>query len=453
MNHAVQQLSLLRVVLSLAGFILIFIPSIQGWTAPLPMPTRPHLLLRPPWNGFSCQNPLFDNLCMRLKRDFTDDDYDEEEDDDEPPEIGDLSTFRMADPTSTPLSFGYNKGRSSPTTRKALGKSGTSIASVYLCTHCGSEYVQWMGRCPTCREWNTIQQHVVSRSSTDSARSPRPSFGGSLSPHQRPPGSWLDDISYTNKDGTVGAIGNVPIRITDLTASSKEDETNGSHTPRHRRIVIPDDDEFNMVLGGGIMKGSLVLLGGDPGVGKSTLLLQVAGSIAARLSCPTPKIGMGPLPASNDSMGPVWYVSGEENPDQIASRAIRLGILEDSSELFLLRQTHVDTLCEQVVSHGMNHDTINDENDMPPQLPISLLVIDSIQTMVCDAGGTSYAGGITQVRECVAMFLRLAKSTNIPVLLIGHVTKSGEVAGPRTVEHSTYRIHVFRIVTQCLTFI
>jgi DNA repair protein RadA/Sms len=365
------------------------------------------------------------------------DDDEDEEDDDEPPEIGDVSTFRMADPTSTPLSFGYNKGRSSPTTRKALGKSGTSIASVYLCTHCGSEYVQWMGRCPTCREWNTIQQHVVSRSSSDPARSPRPSFGGSLSPHQRPPGSWLDDIPYTNNDGSLGAVGNVPIRITDLTASSEE--THGADALQRRRIVIPDDDEFNTVLGGGIMKGSLVLLGGDPGVGKSTLLLQIAGSIAAKLSCPTPKVGMGPSPASsNGSMGPVWYVSGEENPDQIASRALRLGIVEDTSELYLLRQTHVDTLCEQVVTHGMNHGSRNEENDIPPPLSISLLVIDSIQTMVCDAGGTSYAGGITQVRECVAMFLRLAKSTNIPVLLIGHVTKSGEVAGPRTVEHSKY---------------
>lgn len=371
-------------------------------------------------------------------------DEDDEEEDDEPPEIGDVSTFRMTE-SSSPLSFGYNKGRSSPTTRKAIGKSGASIASIYLCTHCGSEYVQWMGRCPTCREWNTIQQHVVARNSQDATRSPRPSFGGSTlsPPHQRPVGSWLDDIPFSS--GSLGSVGNVPIRITDLTRAATAEDPNSASSIQ-RRIMIPDDDEFNTVLGGGIMKGSLVLLGGDPGVGKSTLLLQVAGSIAAKLSSPTPKIGMG-LPSSSsisNGMGPVWYVSGEENPDQIASRAVRLGVIEDSSELYLLRQTHVDTLCEQVVSHGLNHDSgmKSDELHIQPPLPISLLVIDSIQTMVCDAGGTSFAGGITQVRECVAMFLRLAKSTNIPVLLIGHVTKSGEVAGPRTVEHSTYlRFH------------
>ena len=131
--------------------------------------------------------------------------------------------------------------------------------------------------------------------------------------------------------------------------------------------MIPDDDELNTVLGGGIMKGSLILLGGDPGVGKSTLALQIAGTIAMQLSQPTIKIGMGqPNPrnssvGSSSNLGPVWYVSGEENPDQIASRAMRLGIgtsatLQRESlptELYLLRQTHVDTLCEQVVSHHM----------------------------------------------------------------------------------------------------
>ena len=423
--------------------------------------------------------------------DFANEDDDEDEEDDEPPEVGDVETFRFknnknpASPSSSSspmISFGYNKGRSSPTVRKAIGKSSSSVATIYLCTHCGSEYVQWMGRCPTCKEWNTIQEHVVSRATTQSTSSSssslRPIFGGggggknsAFATNERPVGSWLDDLpSYTN-GGNIN-IGNVPIRITDLTASSSDSTatTNGdssSGTSHQRRILIPDDDEFNTVLGGGIMKGSLILLGGDPGVGKSTLALQIAGTIATQLSQPPIKIGMGkanPSTTSNGILGPVWYVSGEENPEQIASRAVRLGIGTTTassrdtspSELYLLRQTHVDTLCEQVVSHHMqpvhqpqrsspsSTDTDDDDDSsflaQPQQsnLPISLLIIDSIQTMVCDAGGASHAGGITQVRECVAMFLRLAKSINVPILLIGHVTKSGEVAGPRTVEHSKY---------------
>ena len=459
--------------------------------------------------------PFYHQLSVRRKSDQDfDDGEDEEEDDDEPPEVGDVETFRFknshggnsasssSSSSSTPISFGYNKGRSSPTTRKAIGKSSSSIATIYLCTHCGSEYVQWMGRCPTCKEWNTIQEHVVSRATTPSGSSSslRPMFGGGKSSafttNERPVGSWLDDLpSYNGGGGGGGAnIGNVPIRITDLISSSSNSTTsttiNGDSTNHQRRIMIPDDDELNTVLGGGIMKGSLILLGGDPGVGKSTLALQIAGTIATQLSQPPLKIGMGkPSPSgttassNNGNLGPVWYVSGEENPDQIASRAMRLGIGTTSassretapSELYLLRQTHVDSLCEQVVSHHMqpmhqhqhrspsvssDHDDDDDDDHddasfsaQPPQsnLPISLLIIDSIQTMVCDAGGTSHAGGITQVRECVAMFLRLAKSINVPILLIGHVTKSGEVAGPRTVEHSTYqnnRFFVFSALKQ-----
>lgn len=149
------------------------------------------------------------------------------------------------------------------------------------------------------------------------------------------------------------------------------------------------------------------------------------------------------LPAEESSShGPVWYVSGEENAQQIAHRSLRLGIQE--SELWLLSETHVDTLCEQVVRsyhQGTTPSSIakgdEDEDEVPfvKPNPPALLVIDSIQTMVCEAGGASAAGGVTQVRECVAQFLRLAKSTGIPIFLVGHVTKSGDVAGPRTVEH------------------
>jgi DNA repair protein RadA/Sms len=138
-------------------------------------------------------------------------------------------------------------------------------------------------------------------------------------------------------------------------------------------------------------------------------------------------------------LGPVWYVSGEETPQQIASRASRLGIQQE--QLYLLCETHVDSLCEQIVSllyptpvavNGGADEAIS--SLLRPQAP-SMIVIDSIQTMVCNAGGPSSPGGITQVRECVALCLRLAKSTGITVVVVGHVTKTGDVAGPRTVEH------------------
>lgn len=399
-------------------------------------------------------------FSLNANRQFeNEDDYDD--DDDEPPEIGDVASFRTnRSGAASVTAFGWNKGRSSPATRKAMGTSGTSTANIHICANCGSEFVKWMGRCPTCKEWNTLQEHAVVRqpaTPTSASSAARPVFGRSGSGSR--PGSWLD--SDLSSFSSLGPVGNIPIRITSLTAQEKHDTPSAAN--RKRRVRVPDDDELNTVLGGGIMKGSLTLLGGDPGVGKSTLLLQVAGSVA-RLSVPTMGIGMGlPPPSStladDELRGPVWYVSGEENPDQIASRAIRLGI--DEPELYLLRETHVDTLCEQIVSHHLNqlpyqqqkpyskHAKAADDNDdddieddldsaKSPQEarpPLSLVVIDSIQTMVCNAGGASFAGGITQVRECVAMFLRLAKSTGIPILLIGHVTKSGDVAGPRTVEH------------------
>ncbi len=193
------------------------------------------------------------------------------------------------------------------------------------------------------------------------------------------------------------------------------------------------------------------------GVGKSTLLLQMAGSIAstAERSLQYPGIGMGPprpSPTNNPSdeqksdtdkqqnQGPVLYVSGEENANQIASRALRLGI--DDPELLLWCETDADFIADTVVNAVYNpispwegEDESQSNNSPPLSRAPSLVIIDSIQTMLCDAAGSSAAGGITQVRECVGLFLRLAKSTGVPIILVGHVTKSGDVAGPRTVEH------------------
>lgn len=192
-----------------------------------------------------------------------------------------------------------------------------------------------------------------------------------------------------------------------------------------RRLVIPGDDELNNVLGGGLVKGSLILLGGDPGVGKSTLALQLAAQIAST-STPAVGVGMGEVPTT--IQGPVWYVSGEETLQQIAIRAQRLQV-SSLSQLFLLAETSLERVANQVVSSLDYSDAEHVE-----QYPPSLIIFDSIQTMMSeDVIGSP--GGVTQVRECMALLLRLAKSTKIPILCIGHVTKSGDVAGPRMVEH------------------
>jgi DNA repair protein RadA/Sms len=201
------------------------------------------------------------------------------------------------------------------------------------------------------------------------------------------------------------------------------------------------------------MPGSITLVGGDPGVGKSTLLLQTAGSVASSAArSPVYRgIGMGPpviVPSSSTTTdegggrsaggGPVLYVSGEENAGQIASRALRLGILDP--ELLLWCETDADVIADAVVDSVLSNDNcvVYDPSlstSMSISRPPSLVIIDSIQTMTCVAAGSSSVGGMTQVRECVTLFLRLAKSTGVPVMLVGHVTKNGDVAGPRTVEH------------------
>eukprot|EP00536_Pseudo-nitzschia_multiseries_P007937 jgi/Psemu1/196787/e_gw1.192.19.1 len=283
-----------------------------------------------------------------------------------------------------------------------MGTSSKTSTTVYVCSNCGGESVQWRGRCPTCKEWNTFQEVAVQRSS-----------------------------------GSVG--GPRPVSISDVDLEA----------PEFARLKIPNDDEMNEVLGGGLMKGSLILLGGDPGVGKSTLALQMAAQVAS-LSTPPAGIGMGSSPSTFDATGPVWYVSGEETLEQIATRAQRLVASNDEidsgvmsladrsrmdslpKQLFLLSETNLNVLAD-----GEDPGALDGSSSPVPQgnLPPSLIIIDSIQTMVCEAGGSSSAGGISQVRESMALLLRLAKTTQIPIVTIGHVTKTGDVAGPRMVEH------------------
>ena len=375
-----------------------------------------------------------------------DDEADDEDDYIKDDELNDPSKFQYRD-----ISFGPGRGRSAPSQRKAVGKSNSGSTTVYVCTNCSAEYVNWVGKCSTCQQWNTVQEYQAPRSiSKPKSKSSgglglgAPVFrrGGEHGSRDVKPRSWLTGID--SDDGVDSAY--QPVSITDVykqmgySESEDYNDVDTAHILRENRIQIPFDEELNNVLGGGIMPGSLILLGGDPGVGKSTLLLQMAGSVAT-LSSPLKKIGHG---MNEEGGGPVLYVSGEENSMQIASRAMRLGIQE--SELLLLCETDADFIAETIVKFCNDADTQRwsddsggNKNDMEGMLQRrkkpSLMIIDSIQTMLCDVGGSSSAGGVTQVRECASLFLRLAKSTGVPIMLVGHVTKSGGVAGPRTVEH------------------
>lgn len=382
---------------------------------------------------------------------YSDDDFDDDDD------YIDLPNSKMASFSSNPISFGPGRGKSAPSQRKAMGKSSASSATVHVCTNCSAEYVNWVGKCSTCNEWNTIQEFKVNRNkATPGGAKPvfqrmRPTNGGNMSEDSRP-ASWLSGVEDEGLGGS-GEYGEYqPVSIQEVYKKmgynkekrGSDDDNDFFSNYFEKRVQVPDDEELNNVLGGGIMPGSLTLLGGDPGVGKSTLLLQAAGQIAS-LSEPPRKIGYGKESDDGKKIGPVLYVSGEENSMQIASRAMRLGI--DESELLLMCETSADYIAEIVANYAndaqmTNYDIEDDESSHPQQSGVlgrrrqpSLVIIDSIQTMICDNGGNSSPGGVTQVRECGALFLRLAKATGVPIILVGHVTKAGGVAGPRTLEH------------------
>ncbi len=248
------------------------------------------------------------------------------------------------------------------------------IRTRYICQECGSAQPKWMGRCPDCGEWNTLVETIVEEG--------RP---GAAPPAVR--------------QALAGR--NTPQPLTTISADS------------YQRTLLPTD-EFNRVLGGGLVPGSLVLIGGDPGIGKSTLLLQMSAGLAA--------------------IGPVLYISGEESAQQIKLRASRLKIPGDN--LFILTETNMTAIIEHI-------------QQMSPQF----VIVDSIQTMYMDEM-QSAAGSISQVRECAARFQEVAKGRNIPVFLIGHVTKTGAIAGPRVLEHIVdtvlylegERFHTYRLL-------
>lgn len=240
---------------------------------------------------------------------------------------------------------------------KAPGKSASKSRTAYVCSECGAEYSKWQGQCGECGAWNTLSQVVVESASDAPAAARRGSWAGKIDP---PKVTALKDVLQREDVRTSTGIG-----------------------------------EFDRVLGGGLVEGAVVLIGGDPGIGKSTLLLQALASMAGRL--------------------PALYVTGEESLAQVAGRASRLGLPLDG--LSALAETGVERILEQAV-----------------QTQPKLLVADSVQTLWTESL-TAAPGSVSQVRESAARLVRYAKETGTAIFLVGHVTKEGGIAGPRVLEH------------------
>lgn len=245
----------------------------------------------------------------------------------------------------------------------------SKIKSAFFCQSCGYEAAKWLGKCPSCSEWNTFVEEMIEKPSKNV-------------------------VAFSNETKHAK-----PQLIQEVV--KQEDE---------RRVL--KDSELHRVLGGGLVPGSIILLGGDPGIGKSTLLLQLA--IADTIK--------------------TLYVSGEESDRQIKMRADRIGRVNDTC--FLLTETNL----QNIVLHA---------NEIQPEI----IIIDSIQTLFSSHIESS-PGSISQVRECTAQLLRYAKQTNIPIFLIGHITKDGTLAGPKVLEHMVDvvlqfegdRNHIYRLL-------
>ena len=227
------------------------------------------------------------------------------------------------------------------------------VKSLYVCSQCGHESVKWYGKCPSCGEWNTFTEEIRETSKTG-----------------------LSDVQKRVRPSAM------PVKITEISTEDEERYYTGSK-------------ELDRVLGGGIVKGSLVLLGGDPGIGKSTILLQVCSHLGKVLK--------------------ILYISGEESKRQIKLRASRLGV--NCENLLVMTETDVEIVADQI------------QNEKP-----DLVMIDSIQTMNFKELSSS-PGSVTQVRECTNILMRVSKSMDIPCIIVGHVNKDGAIAGPKVLEH------------------
>ncbi len=227
----------------------------------------------------------------------------------------------------------------------------TKIKSMWFCSECGAESPKWEGRCPGCGQWNTMVEERVSTKSSRSVSAGR------------------------------GTVKSKPQRVSEIQALNEP------------RIHMPSE-ELNRVLGGGLVAGSLVLIGGEPGIGKSTLVLQNILSIKSKT---------------------ILYVSGEESASQLKLRADRIGRMSDNC--FIVCETSLDNIFNHI-------------EEVQPQI----VIVDSIQTIASDTI-ESAAGSVSQVRECSAQLLKYAKDSGVPVILIGHINKEGSIAGPKVLEH------------------
>lgn len=248
------------------------------------------------------------------------------------------------------------------------------VKTEFFCSDCGARSARWIGRCPSCGAWNTYVEEVIKKEDGKKGRSYRPAAGQGISA--------------------------APRLITEATGDREERRPSGSM-------------EVDRVLGGGIVSGALMLIGGEPGIGKSTLMLQVALQIPDRK---------------------VLYISGEESEGQLRMRATRLGM--DKPQCYVLTETDTDLIFKHI-----------------DELRPDLVVVDSVQTLTTPNIDSS-AGSISQIRECAAEFQRYAKETGNPVFLIGHITKEGSLAGPKILEHMVDTVlqfegdhnHVYRIL-------
>ena len=246
----------------------------------------------------------------------------------------------------------------------------SKIKTSFFCQSCGSQHTKWQGQCNACKQWNTLTEEIVEKADKK---------------------DWKTDAK-TPRTST-------PIKVNEIltTADSRMDTR---------------DSELNRVLGGGIVPGALMLLGGEPGIGKSTLLLQIAMLVNCK----------------------VLYVSGEESQKQIKLRADRMN--SASEECFVLSETRTQNIFAQI-----------------EKLAPELIIIDSVQTLHTDYIDSS-PGSISQIKECTAEFIRFAKETHVPVFLVGHITKDGQIAGPKILEHMVDvvlqfegdRNHMYRIL-------
>jgi len=231
----------------------------------------------------------------------------------------------------------------------------SKVKSAFFCSNCGFESAKWTGKCPSCNQWNTFIEEVVDKGNSKNTE------------------SWKN---YSSEKKTTAAIA-----LQDVTS-------------REEKRIITADPELNRVLGGGIVAGSIVLVAGEPGIGKSTLLLQDALELKDIV---------------------ILYISGEESNQQIKMRADRLKIINEN--FYLLTETSTSIIFQEI-------------KKLKPQL----VIVDSVQTLQSDIIDSS-PGSITQIRECTAAFQRFAKETDTPVFLIGHITKDGTIAGPKLLEH------------------